>query len=295
MAQDYLNLETTQTGLNMIARAMYGDSITFTKISLGNGVQEGAPSEMVNPLVNVGITKMETLEGRVVLTGYLTSSDIETSFYGTELGVYAKADDEAEVLFAYRYNQSDVDYYPATSSGRAIELTFSVVIQIGSAENVTAILIEGDAYAEKKDFDNHVADKDNPHGVTKEQIGLGNVDNKTISEQTPTFETASSTGELVSGESLSTSLGKLSAAVKTLMVHIADKKNPHGITAASISAASSSHQHVASDINAGTLAILRGGTGASSAETARTNLGLCNGAVMTFTYDSKTKTLSITG
>lgn len=295
MAQDYLNLETTQTGLNMIARAMYGDSITFTKIVLGNGVQDATSSEMVNPLVNVGITKMEKLEGRVVLTGYLTSSDIETSFYGTELGVYAKADDEAEVLFAYRYNQSDVDYYPATSSGRAIELTFSVVIQIGSAENVTAILIEGDTYAKKEDFDAHVADKDNPHDVTKEQIGLGNVDNKAINDQTPTFEEASTAGELVSGEALSTSLGKIATAVKALLSHLADTKNPHKITAAAISAAAINHQHAASDINTGTLAILRGGTGASTAENARTNLGLGNGAVMTFTYDSSTKTLSITG
>lgn len=295
MAQSYLNLETTAAGLAMIARSLYGDDITFTKISIGNGVQPTSEiTGMINPLVEVGITKIEKSEGMVILTGYLTSSDIQSSFYGTELGVYAKDADGTEELFAYRYNQSGVDYYPATSSGRAIELTFSVVIQIGAAENVTAILIEGDTYAKKTDFDSHVADKSNPHGVTKEQLGLGSVENKVINDQTPTYTVPASTSELVSGENLSTSLGKLAAAVKALISHIADKKNPHGITAASISAAAVNHTHSAADINSGTLSILRGGTGGATAEAARTNLGLKNGATATFAYDSSSKTLTIT-
>ena len=333
MAQSYLNLETTAAGLAMIARSLYGDGITFTKISIGNGVQPTSEiTGMINPLVEVGITKIEKSEGMVILTGYLTSSDIQSSFYGTELGVYAKDADGTEELFAYRYNQSEVDYYPATSSGRAIELTFSVVIQIGAAENVTAILIEGDTYAKKTDFDTHVADKNNPHGVTKEQLGLGNVEDKTINDQTPTYTAATSTSELVSGESLSISLGKLAAAVKALIAHIADRKNPHGITAASISAAAVNHTHSAADVNSGTLSVLRGGTGAANASdaranlgaaatshthsaddvtsgtlplerggtgattaaAARTSLGLKNGATATFSYNSSTKTLTIT-
>lgn len=265
MADSYLNLETTEAGLALIARSLYGDKITFTKIVLGNGVQTGSEvTGMVNPLVEVGITAIEKSDSMVILTGYLTSSDIDSSFYGTEMGVYAKDSDGTEQLFAYRYNQSEVDYYPATSSGRAIELTFSVVIQIGSAENVTAILIEGDTYAKKEDFDSHVADQANPHSVTKEQIGLGHVEDKAINDQTPTYTTPTSTSNLSSGETLSTAFGKLAAAVKALIVHIADKSNPHGITAAAISAANVNHSHGAADINSGTLSILRGGTGASA-------------------------------
>ena len=50
--------------------------------------------------------------------------------------------------------------------------------------------------------------------------------------------------------------------------------NPHGITPTIIGAAAASHNHNASNINAGTLPIARGGTGAGDAATARTNLGI---------------------
>lgn len=265
MAQNYLNLETTPAGLNMIAKAIYGEAITFTKLAIGNGTPSSTDdvTSLANSLVEVGITKMEKSDGRVILTGQLTSSDIDSSFYGTELGVFAKDKTGAEVLYAYRYNKTDVDYYPSTSSGRAIELTFSVVIQIGAAENVTAILIEGDTYASKEAFDSHVANTSNPHGVTKEQVGLGSVENKPINQLEPTYTASSSLIKLKSGETIATAFSKISAAVTALIDHLKDKENPHGITADQINAAAATHNHSAADINSGTLGIARGGTGAS--------------------------------
>ena len=64
--------------------------------------------------------------------------------------------------------------------------------------------------------------------------------------------------------------------------HIADKENPHGVTAAQIGAAesshthdyaASSHEHDAGNITSGTLAIARGGTGVTSNPSMLTNLG----------------------
>ena len=46
--------------------------------------------------------------------------------------------------------------------------------------------------------------------------------------------------------------------------HIADKNNPHGVTAAQAGAAPAEHTHDASEINSGILAVARGGTGKSS-------------------------------
>ena len=54
--------------------------------------------------------------------------------------------------------------------------------------------------------------------------------------------------------------------------HIA-ATNPHGTTWQDVGAAAETHNHAASDITSGTIPVLRGGTGATSAANARTNLG----------------------
>lgn len=77
------------------------------------------------------------------------------------------------------------------------------------------------------------------------------------------------------------SAGSAAAVSANLSAHIADKANPHSVTAAQAGAAPSVHTHNATDINAGTLdsarlptvPVAKGGTGATTAEGARTNLG----------------------
>ncbi len=76
----------------------------------------------------------------------------------------------------------------------------------------------------------HVDNKNNPHGVTKSQVGLGNVPNVTTNNQTPTYTAASSNAALSSGETLSTAFGKIAKAVSSLISHLANTSNPHSVT-----------------------------------------------------------------
>ena len=76
----------------------------------------------------------------------------------------------------------------------------------------------------------HVANKSNPHDVTKNQIGLGNVPNVATNDQTPTYTEASNLSSLVSGEKMSVAFGKIAKAVSTLISHVANKSNPHDVT-----------------------------------------------------------------
>lgn len=149
MADKYLTLQTTPTGMNMIIRSLYGDKITFTKLVLGDGKPDDLDNvkALANPRVEIGIKKAETKTDYMILTGEISSANVPESFYGYELGVYATDADGTEQLYAYRYNASDIDYFPSADSGRTLELTMSIVVQLGNAENVTAILIEGEAYA----------------------------------------------------------------------------------------------------------------------------------------------------
>lgn len=80
----------------------------------------------------------------------------------------------------------------------------------------------------------HEENKDNPHSVTAEQVGLGNVPNVATNDQTPTYTTASSTTALASGEKLSVAMGKIAKAVSSLISHLSNKSNPHGVTKSQI-------------------------------------------------------------
>ena len=82
----------------------------------------------------------------------------------------------------------------------------------------------------------HAESKKNPHGVTKEQVGLGNVPNVATNDQTPTYTEAGAISQLVSGEKLSAAFSKLAKAITDLISHIANKSNPHVVTAAQVGA-----------------------------------------------------------
>lgn len=82
----------------------------------------------------------------------------------------------------------------------------------------------------------HFANKNNPHGVTANQIGLGSVQNVSTNDQTPTYTQASTLANLVSGEKLSVSFGKIMKGLADLISHLANKSNPHGVTAEQVGA-----------------------------------------------------------
>ena len=76
----------------------------------------------------------------------------------------------------------------------------------------------------------HAANTNNPHSVTKAQVGLGSVPNVSTNNQTPTYTEASSLAALSSGEKLSVAFGKIAKAVSSLISHIANTSNPHSVT-----------------------------------------------------------------
>ena len=80
----------------------------------------------------------------------------------------------------------------------------------------------------------HTGDNNNPHSVTKAQVGLGNVPNVSTNDQTPTYTEASLLSALESGENLSVAFGKIKKAIGTLISHISSTVNPHSVTKAQV-------------------------------------------------------------
>lgn len=76
-------------------------------------------------------------------------------------------------------------------------------------------------------FISHLANRENPHNVTKEQVGLGKVDNTADSEKPVSTAQATAISDAKSAGT---------TAQSNLNTHIADKDNPHGVTAKQVSA-----------------------------------------------------------
>lgn len=258
----------TASGKNLLLRALAGETITFTKIQLGNGTAQD-PAEatgLANPIITVELSKIVVGTEYVTLTAQFSNSSITSGFHITEAGFFAKDPDDStkEILYALgNEDESSADYVP-DKGNRILEMQFDALIFIGDAENVSAAISSSLVYASKEDFDKHTGNTANPHSVTKAQVGLGNVPNLSPSDQVPTFTEATTLTNIVSGEKNSTLFGKIKLAISKLIDHLNNRSNPHNTTAAQVGAAARSHTHNAQDINAGTLSPLRGGTGISN-------------------------------
>lgn len=84
----------------------------------------------------------------------------------------------------------------------------------------------------------HKEDNNNPHNVTAEQVGLGNVPNKATNDLQPTYSVSDTLTKLSSGEKLSVAFGKIATAILHLIAHLTDTANPHKVSASQIGAMS---------------------------------------------------------
>ena len=230
-----MTLQLTNAGLNALLRAMSGDKIIFSSVQIGNGDPQDVSSAtgLGNPLKTLTITKITVNSNNATLETSFNNSDVEAGFRLKEVGIFAQNQDDAteEILYAYGTEPEATADYIAASSGSILETQMEFSIFVGNAENISAIINESLAYATKAAFEAHVEDKGNPHEVTKEQVGLGNVPNVATNDQTPAYSEAKNLIDLSSGEKLSVAFGKLKKAVASLIAHIKNVENPHEVTA----------------------------------------------------------------
>ena len=274
-----MKIKLTDNGRNMLLNFVQGNKIKFTKAVFGNGNYRITPEKQDTPQIVNAIKTVEfsatpavdETEKVATLNVSFDNKEIESGFHVTEIGYYAKlvtynADGEEtegdEKLYAIgTADESEADYIPPAEE-RLVTITYDGLVYIGDAD-VSAVLSQNANYATKDDFEKHIRDKNNPHAVSKGQVGLGNVPNVETNDQTPTYEDVEKLETLVSGEKLSVAFSKIKKAISALIGHLGAKKNPHAVTAEQVGAAKTQHTHSADDINKGVLPVARGGTGYS--------------------------------
>lgn len=168
----------TDEGKALQAKAQAGTALKFTKMQLGDGELGSqaiaAMTGLVNPLITVGVSSVKAGNNYATVKSNFSNSGLTTGFYWREIGVFA-ADPEkpndrnSDILYCYANAGSLAEYIPAAGS-EIVEKIISIPCIIGDAENVSA-KVASEIYATKDELNEHIDNKNNPHGVTAEQIG----------------------------------------------------------------------------------------------------------------------------
>lgn len=95
------------------------------------------------------------------------------------------------------------------------EITQDDMVYVNTGNNIRQVKVKNTSWW--KQLIDHVSAKNNPHSVTKSHIGLGNVENVSTNNQTPTYTKATSLTTLSSGEKLTLAFGKIAYAIDILI------------------------------------------------------------------------------
>jgi len=172
-------------------------------------------------------------------------------------------------LFAYGYDENAKEVRHTDESSVAQVYEIEEVFSIDDNASIVIKLDTTNSYVTSAEFENHVNDKNNPHEVTAEQIGItGDAGTVVVNNMKPSFTIAENLQDITSGDTISTLFGKIARAIRylrtTVANHIANRNNPHNVTYIQTGAAAASHTHDASAIVSGTIPISRGGTGVTT-------------------------------
>lgn len=173
----------------------------------------------------VQISDIEVENADVIkIHAVMPNADLAEGYYIRTVGLYANDPDKGELLFGAAIETSENGCYFPASSQTVTNVYFNMSVSVGKSENVMLTVDQGavvtvkqlnkvlyPAYEEAaeliapesgesifnlfgkirkavKELISHLTNKNNPHEVTKLQVGLGNVDN--TSDQNKPVSTA---------------------------------------------------------------------------------------------------------
>lgn len=200
-------LQLTNKGIELLTNLLNGHNIQFTTIKMGDGTKPSDISgltDLVSVKQTLAVARNSIVDQRTMLIGAnLYGSLVEQDFYWREVGLFAKDldGDGVEYLFSYDNAGDEASFIPA--GGAVAEQLIDLNVIVGNVDNVVIEINKSLVYATIQDLEtvgnniilfcdegisaiaerleeeigNHVGNKNNPHGVTKAQLGLGSVEN----------------------------------------------------------------------------------------------------------------------
>ncbi len=184
---EYSKLVTTTKGKNLIVKAATGTyDIKFTKVCTSNAIYTEKQLENLTGINNIRqtgiISKISRADSKIKVETVLSNTNLTDGYYMRTIGLYANDPEEGEILYAACVATNDNCYMPANSGISSTGVYINMYQTVDNAPNIS-LEVDSGVYATIGDIQEltqllkeHTESVNNPHNVTKEQVGLGNVD-----------------------------------------------------------------------------------------------------------------------
>ena len=161
---EFKGVTLTKEGRIILAKAITGRPLNFSRISCGDGILEDGQSTyeftgLIHELYDLQIVSCEVgynsngtiSPGVAELRATMSNKDLEKGFYIREVGVFAEDPDTGEeVLYGYGNSGEKCDYMPGGSD--VAEFLYKFYVVIDQAQNVTALSASGLVYVTQSEL-----------------------------------------------------------------------------------------------------------------------------------------------
>ena len=258
--------------------------VTFTRMVLGSGRHTSAiesKTDVVSAVHTLQVAQTIGESDTFKVVGRLDNQNISQELSINEIGIFARVGSRSEFMYMYTSAQNGDVIPPFRESALVRDYEFNTRIARNGQLNVTYSGSDK-VYAKQSDFasvyetirnlnltyltqavfnifkqgydsfksavEQHIANRNNPHGVTKSQVGLGSVDNiQQASKQEFNAHSSDGTRHVTSQERTkwnskaegshthsTTDIVGLQAYISSANSHMGNRNNPHGVNKAQV-------------------------------------------------------------
>lgn len=161
MPSQYPQNVVTKNGLAMIAESVATrKNLIFTRVVVGDGDATGRNfndmTAVISPKMELPVTSgVNEGNGQYLITATLSNNTLNVGFFPREVGLYAKVDGKAEMLYSYTNGGNNVGYVPDKTTPIDSEI-YKIRTVIGNAKNITVNMADS-TFVTKGELDRYVA------------------------------------------------------------------------------------------------------------------------------------------
>ncbi|MCI1745127.1 MAG: phage tail protein [Heyndrickxia oleronia] len=151
---DYTNMYMTKKGRKLQAKAESGVLLKFTKVSIGDGQNNGQNIDdltaLISPKKDLGISGIQVVIDQCKIHSSIDNEGLTEGFYVREIGLFAEDPDEGEILFGIIFAK-EADFLPANGGTTGVNAEFEINLVVGDAKEITAV-ISNAGYVSREEF-----------------------------------------------------------------------------------------------------------------------------------------------